>query len=175
MCRGSISFCLIVVQLSVASGTLNVEQIPSGSDPSSSLSLFPGPDDSGFTGSLALSSSEALMVPFNNGGDLKLASGDNNCAPGPKRRGKRRAGHDDQIFCPNNPQVRQTPTRKSSRRLIGSCSGTLLTGLRDRLSTHPTSPRKQDSSRAVRKVKRPRLNCIRKRQKYQGRRIQTQS
>lgn len=174
-CRGSVSFCLIVVQLSIASGTLNVEQIQSGSDPSSSLSLFPGPDDSGFTGSLGLSSSEALMVPFNNGGDFELASGDNNCAPRPKRRGKRRARRDDQTFCPSNLQVRQISTRKSTRGLIGSCSGTLLTGLRNRLSTHPMGPRKQDNSRAVRKDKRPRLHCNKKHQKYQGQKIQTQT
>lgn len=112
MCRGSISFCLIVVQLSVASGTLNIEQFQSDSDPSSSPSLFPGPDGSGFTGNLGLSSSDSLMVPFNNGGDFELASGDKNCAPGPKRRGKRRARRDDQTFCPNNLQVRQLSTRK---------------------------------------------------------------
>lgn len=130
MCRASISFCLIVIQLSVASGALNnVEQIQSRSDPSSPLSLFPAPDDSGFTGNLDLSSSEGLMVPFNNnGGDFELASVDKNCASGPKRRGKRRARRDDQTSCPNNLQVRQMSTRKSSRGLVASSSGILLTG-----------------------------------------------
>lgn len=115
--RASISFCLIVIQLSVASGALNnVEQIQSRSDPSSPLSLFPAPDDSGFTGSLDLSSSEGLMVPFNNNGeDSELASVDKNCASGAKRRGKWRARRGDHTSCPSDFQVRQISTRERSR------------------------------------------------------------
>lgn len=186
MCRGTILCCLIVVQvvqLSVASGSsLNVEQFQSGSDPgSSSLSLFPGPGgDSGLTGgNLGLSSSsDGLMVPFNNGGDFELAIGDKNCAPGPKRRGKRRARRDDQTFCPSNFQVRQIYLPE---KVVGdlywavSFSGNLLTGLRTSLTTPPIGPRKQDNSRAVRKDKRPRLNCNRIHQKYQDQMIQTQT
>lgn len=122
ICRACISFCLIVVQLSVVSGTLNVEQFQSSSDPSSSLPLFPGPDGSGFTGNLGLSTPQSLMVdgaqwkqnqdPVNNGGNFKLASGDTNCTPRPERRGKRRVRRDDPTFCPNTPQVRQIKIRK---------------------------------------------------------------
>lgn len=174
MYRGSIWFFLIVAQLSAVSGTLNVEQITtSSSDPSSLPPLFPGPDDSVFTENIGLPSPEDLMVPFNNGGNFELASGGNNCAPGHKRRGERRARRDDQTFCPNNPQVRQIAIRKAVG--SGTSHGILLTGLRYRLSHHPIRSRKQDNNRAVRKDRRPRLKCNRRHQKYQGRKIQTKS
>ena len=122
ICRGSISFFLIVAQLSLAYGALNVEPTQTSGGPSSPLPAFPGSGDGGFTGNLGLSIPEDPMVDggqwkqnqdlFNNEGNLELASGGNGCTPGASGRGKRRARRSDPLFCPLNLQVSQIPIRK---------------------------------------------------------------
>ena len=122
ICRGSISFVLIVAQLSLAYDALNVEPIQTSGGPSSPLPAFPGSDDGGFTGILGLSTPEDPMVDgsqfkqsqdlSNNEGNFELASGEKDCTPGASRRGKRRARRSDPSFCPLNLKVSQIPIRK---------------------------------------------------------------
>lgn len=117
ICRGSLSFVLIVAQLSLAYGDLNVEPIQTSGGASSPLPAIPGSDDSGLTGNLGLSTPGDPIVDggqdlFNNEGNLELASGGKDCTPGASRGGKRRAKRSDPSFCPLNLQVSQIPTRK---------------------------------------------------------------
>lgn len=117
ICRGSISFVLIVAQLSLAYGALNVEPIQTNGAPSSPLPAIPASDDGGFTGNLGLSTPDNPIVDggqdlFNNEGNLELASGGKDCTSGASRRGKRRAKRSDPSFCPLNLQVSQIPIWK---------------------------------------------------------------
>lgn len=117
ICRSSILVFLIVAQLSVAYGALNVEQIQTIGNPSSPIPVSPGSGDSGFTGNLALFTPEDPIVDggqwgqnqnlFNNEGNFELASGGKDCTPEPSRRGKRRARRTDRSFCPATFQVRR--------------------------------------------------------------------
>lgn len=182
MYRGSISFVLIVAQLSVAYDPLNVHQIQTTGDPSSPLPVFPG-DDSGFTGISGISNPEDPMVDggqrrqnqdsFNNDGNFELVSGGKGCPPGQNGRGKRRARRSNPEFCPATLQVRHIMIRIYSREW--HFSRILLTSLPVRTIHHPISPKKRENSRVVREENRAPLECNRIHQKYRIQMIQIQT